>query len=53
MQTMPLLVSGLTAGYVTDYGLLMLCVSIMTIPTVVLFFSQQKKFIEGVTGSVK
>ena len=53
MQTMPLLVSGLTAGYVTDYGLLRLCVSIMTIPTVVLFFSQQKKFIEGVTGSVK
>ena len=53
MQTMPLLVSGLTAGYVTDYGLLMLCVSIMTIPTVVLFFSQQKKFIEGVIGSVK
>lgn len=53
MQTMPLLVSGLVAGYVTDYGLLMLCVSIMTIPTVVLFFSQQKKFIEGVTGSVK
>lgn len=53
MQTMPLLVSGLVAGYVTDYGLLMLSVSIMTIPTVVLFFSQQKKFIEGVTGSVK
>lgn len=53
MQTMPLLVSGLTAVYVTDYGLLMLCVSIMTIPTVVIFFTQQKRFIEGVTGSVK
>jgi len=53
MQTMPLLVSGLVAGYVTDYGLLMLCVSLMTIPTVIIFITQQRKFIEGVTGSVK
>ena len=53
MQTMPLLVSGLVAGYVTDYGLLMLCVSLMTLPTVILFITQQRKFIEGVTGSVK
>ena len=53
MQTIPLLVTGLTAGYVTDYGLLMLCLCIMTIPVVVLFFTQQRKFIEGITGSVK
>ena len=53
MQTMPLLVTGLTAGYVTDYGLLMLSLTIMTLPTVILFFTQQKHFIEGVTGSVK
>jgi ABC-type sugar transport system, permease component len=53
MQTLPLLVTGLTAGYTTDYGLLMLCVSIMTLPTVLLFFTQQKHFVEGVVGSVK
>lgn len=53
MQTLPLLVTGLTAGYTTDYGLLMLCVSIMTLPTVILFFTQQKRFVEGVVGSVK
>ena len=53
MRTMPLLVTGLTAGYVTDYGLLMLSVSIMTLPTVILFFTQQRKFVEGVVGSVK
>ncbi len=53
MRTMPLVVTGLTAGYVTDYGLLMLCVSIMTLPTVILFFTQQKRFVEGITGSVK
>jgi lactose/L-arabinose transport system permease protein len=53
MQTMPLLISGLTAGYTTDYGLLMLCVSIMTIPMIVLFFTQQKRFVAGVLGAVK
>ena len=53
MQTMPLLVTGLTAGYVTNYGLLMLTVTIMTLPTVILFFSQQKRFVEGVLGAVK
>ncbi|MFA6856315.1 MAG: carbohydrate ABC transporter permease [Treponema sp.] len=53
MQTLPLLVTGLTAGYTTDYGLLMLCVSIMTLPTVILFFTQQKRFVEGIVGSIK
>ncbi|MBP5576677.1 MAG: carbohydrate ABC transporter permease [Treponema sp.] len=53
MQTLPLLVTGLTAGYVTDYGLLMLCLCIMTIPIIILFFTQQRKFVEGITGSVK
>lgn len=53
MQTLPLAVTSVTGAYVIDYGLLMLCVSIMTVPTVVLFFSQQRSFVEGVTGSVK
>ena len=53
MQTLPLLVSGLTAGYTTDYGLLMLNLCIMTIPTVVLFFTQQKRFVSGILGAVK
>ena len=53
MQTMPLLVSGLTAGYSTDYGLLMLCLCIMTLPTVVIFFTQQKRFVSGILGAVK
>jgi len=52
-RTMPLLVSSLTSGYVTDYGILMLAVSICTLPTVILFFSQQKRFVAGVLGSVK
>ncbi|MGH0052228.1 MAG: carbohydrate ABC transporter permease [Sphaerochaetaceae bacterium] len=52
-QTMPLLITGLTAGYTTDYGILMLSVTITTLPTLILFFTQQKRFVEGVLGTVK
>ena len=52
-RTMPLLITGLTAGYTTDYGILMLAVTITTLPTMILFFTQQKRFVEGVLGSVK
>ncbi len=52
-QTMPLLITGMTAGYTTDYGALMLAVTICTLPTVVLFFTQQKRFVSGILGSVK
>lgn len=51
--TMPLLVSNLTAGYLTDYGVLMLAVFLCTIPTGILFFVLQKSFAEGITGAVK
>lgn len=51
--TMPMLVANLTAGYVTDYGMLMLAVSICTLPTVIVFFLLQKSFAEGITGAVK
>ncbi len=53
MRTMPLFVTNLTAGYVTDYGMLMLAVTIMTLPTIILFFTQQRRFVEGITGSIK
>lgn len=52
-QTMPMLISNLIAGYVTDYGMLMLAVLITTIPTAIVFFALQKHFVEGITGSVK
>lgn len=52
-QTMPMLISNLTAGYVTDYGMVMLAVLITTIPTAIVFFALQKNFVEGITGSVK
>lgn len=52
-RTMPLLITSLTSGYTTDYGILMLAVTICTLPTVLLFFTQQKRFVAGILGSVK
>jgi lactose/L-arabinose transport system permease protein len=52
-RTMPLLITGLTAGYTTDYGMLMLAVSVCTLPTIMLFITQQKRFVAGILGSVK
>jgi lactose/L-arabinose transport system permease protein len=52
-QTMPILLSTLTSGYVTDYGILMLGISICTIPTLIIFVTQQRRFVEGILGSVK
>lgn len=49
-QTMPLLLAGLIAGYTTDYGILMLAVLICTLPTLILFISQQRRFVEAVLG---
>ncbi|GHV82334.1 lactose ABC transporter permease [Spirochaetia bacterium] len=52
-QTMPLMITSLTSGYTTDYGILMLAVTICTLPTVIIFFALQKYFVAGVLGSVK
>jgi len=51
--TMPMLVSNLIQGYVTDNGVVMLAVLITTLPTVALFFILQRSFAEGITGTVK
>ena len=51
--TMPMLVANLLGGYSVDYGMLMLCVFICTVPTAIVFFCLQKSFAEGITGSVK
>lgn len=51
--TMPMLISNLTAGYVTDYGVLMLAVALTSLPTMVLFLMLQRSFREGIVGAVK
>jgi lactose/L-arabinose transport system permease protein len=52
-QTMPLMITSLASGYTTDYGILMLAVTICTLPAVAIFFALQKYFVAGVLGSVK
>lgn len=53
-RTMPIFVSNLHTGlYVLDYGMVMLGVSISTIPTLIVFFVLQKSFVEGILGSLK
>jgi len=52
-QTMPLLLQALQAGYTTDYGQLMMAVLIFTLPTVIIFVTQQRRFVVGILGSVK
>lgn len=51
--TMPMLIANLSAGYVTDYGVLMLAVLLASLPTVLVFFLLQRAFAEGITGAIK
>jgi len=51
--TMPMLIANLKAGYVTDYGSLMLGVTLCSLPTIIVFFLLQKNFANGITGAVK
>jgi len=52
-QTLPMLLSNMRAGYVTDYGSLMLAVLIVSVPTIAIFLLLQRSFAEGVTGAIK
>jgi len=52
-QTMPMLISNLRAGYVVDYGVLMLAVLLASLPTMILFLVLQRSFAEGITGAIK
>ncbi len=51
--TMPMVLANLIAGYVTDYGALMLAVTLCTLPTVIVFFVLQKSFAQGIAGAIK
>ncbi|MGB3731948.1 carbohydrate ABC transporter permease [Microbacterium sp.] len=53
VQTMPMLIANLTAGYVTDYGVLMLAVLLTSLPTIAIFLILQRAFAQGITGAIK
>lgn len=52
-QTMPMLISNFSSGYVTDYGALMLAVLIASLPAMIIFLVLQRAFAEGITGAIK
>lgn len=52
-QTMPILVSNLAGGYVTDYGMLMLAVLIASLPAMIVFLALQRSFANGIMGAIK
>jgi lactose/L-arabinose transport system permease protein len=52
-KTIFILISQLSSGYVTDYGIQLLAITISVIPTLLIFVTQQRRFVEGILGSVK
>jgi len=52
-QTLTMLISNFRAGYVIDYGVLMLAVLIASLPTMIIFLVLQRSFANGIVGSIK
>lgn len=52
-KTVTLIVSSLSYAYVPDYGVIMISAVFATLPTVLIFFLLQRRFVEGLLGSVK
>jgi len=52
-MNMPRLLRVIQDTYVVDYGLLMAAVLVYTLPIVIVFITQQKRFVAGILGSVK
>jgi len=53
LKTVTLIVSTLSFAYVPDYGVIMISAVFATLPTVLIFFLLQRRFVEGLLGSVK
>jgi len=53
MKTVTLQVASLASAYTPDYGLIMIANVLATLPTILVFFLLQRRFVEGMLGSVK
>lgn len=53
MKTITLVVASLASAYTPDYGLIMVATVLATLPTILVFFLLQRRFVEGMLGSVK
>lgn len=52
-MTLPMMSAYISNGYSPDYGALMIILVIATLPMIVIFFSLQRHFVQGMTGSIK
>lgn len=52
-KTVTLIVSALSYAYVPDHGVIMISAVFATLPTILIFFLLQRRFVEGLLGSVK
>ena len=52
-KTITLVVSSLASAYYPDYGVVMVGTILATLPTLAVFFFLQRRFVDGMLGSVK
>ncbi|MGV8855819.1 MAG: carbohydrate ABC transporter permease [Devosia sp.] len=52
-KTVTLIISALTSAYTPDYGMTLFGTVLATLPTLVIFFLLQRRFVEGMLGAVK
>lgn len=53
MRTITLTVASLASAYTPDYGVVMVGTVLATLPTIIVFFLLQRRFVEGMLGVVK
>ncbi|TAH52388.1 MAG: carbohydrate ABC transporter permease [Treponema sp.] len=52
-KLLTLAISSLNSSYTPDYGVIMLVIILATAPTLAIFFTMQRQFVEGMLGSIK
>ena len=52
-KTIQLVLSSLVSAYYPDFGVVMVGAVLATLPAIVVFFVLQRRFVEGLLGSVK
>lgn len=53
MKTLPLVIATISQGYSPDFGVVVVGSIFATLPTIIIFFLLQRRFVEGMLGAVK
>ncbi len=52
-KTITLIISSMTSAYIPNYGVTLFATVLATLPTLIIFFVLQRRFVEGMLGAVK